>query len=1000
MEQQYCYHCMKKLDGSLPCPECGWNGMSDSEPHQLPAGTILKERYLLGEVLGQGGFGITYIGRDLSQDRRIAVKEYYPGNCAIRDVSSTSMITVSGSRQEKVLEKGKEKMLQEAEVLRQLKNVSGIVDVFDFFETNNTVYIVMEYLDGSDLRTILDSHTIPSEEIFRKILPLMQSLAEVHSRNLIHRDISPDNIMMLKDGTLKLMDFGAARESNDQDDHSISVILKSGYAPVEQYSGKGSQGPWTDIYALCATMYKCITGKTPEESLQRLLQDNVQWPSELGCVITPQQEDILKKGMAVKKDDRYSDLSSLLSDLQLADSDETISKEDDVTVSLPPRRPPPGQDPEKDKRKPNISFRRFLTIIGILAVLAGGGVLGYRMSPAYTEHLMQTGEVYHIALAPEKGNEDAFDENTAILKERLDISAGKRKYRIRKTGTWALDLYLPVQAFGDADPDEVLRHFLTCDGRMYLADRTYDESQQDPVVIEPSYVDHIDSDYGAVSGFTVPKEIWEDPEYEYLTIHLNKEGRKKLGKFRSENAIISSDVLDRTTLSGSRYQVFYSCFGQDPFPDPIHIMNIVKNRSFPAYPALMEYMFTHEPMKGHLEYALEDPIRWEAGTKEDAGDHQRAESAVPENSMTLILRNEDTEVTPGKRVDAMDIIKKRCDALGDPYAFGVLKADKNSFAVKIGPEHVNPAILNLISVYRLDPCLLIGNRILEIASEDIRMEETDGDTCLCVDISEDEVRNTIQGLLSSDPGLTCRFSVKGIFVDPVPFVQETLENAFDGKTLRLTRSCYNGKDLSHEENAWMPGFLMTVLENASSNLVAYRSELQSDPLSAAPKWSYGMMDHEYIQNLEEAIQDLVPDAQLETCNDLSDNVATLTVRLHLDLNGELPEKALKIAQMIYELADLDHSIYNTLDIYPTDTEPRTKERMSISFQRHLSQDPKQDGVDMVSGRFFGGRLERYKDQFRSLLTSSDFYRRLGKNYQQYQSRDGSSGWLFGATIYF
>ena len=605
---------MNKLDGFLPCPECGWSGKSEAEPHQLPPGTILQDQYLLGEVLGQGGFGITYIGRDLSQNRTIAVKEYYPGNCAIRDASVTSMITVSGSRQEKILSDGKDKMLQEAKVLQQLNNVSGIVDVYDYFEENNTVYIVMEYLEGSDLRTILNAHTISAEELFQKIVPLMQSLSEVHSRHLIHRDISPDNIMMLKDGSLKLMDFGAARESNDQDDHSISVILKSGYAPVEQYSEKGTQGPWTDIYALCATMYKCITGKTPEESLQRLLQDNVLWPSELGCKITPQQEAILKRGMAVKKEDRYPDLSSLLTDLQLADPDETLSKEDDVTIPMPhdPYRFPPGHDPKNNKRNQLLSFSPDSDSTWHPCCTGRWRSAGLPHVPSYTEHLMQTGEMIHVALAPEAGYEDAFDNNITILKNRLDIFAGKRKYRLKMHGKNSLDLYLPIKAFGESDPDDVLSCFLASEGRMYLADRTYEETQLDPLEIKPSYIDHIDTAYGSVSGFSVSEEIWEDPECEYLTIHLNKEGRKKLGKYQPENAIISMDVLDRSTLSGSRYQVFYSYFEQDVFPDPMYIMNTDKKRAFPAYLPLMEFLLTHEPMEGHLEYVVENTVRWKA----------------------------------------------------------------------------------------------------------------------------------------------------------------------------------------------------------------------------------------------------------------------------------------------------------------------------------------------------------------------------------------------------
>lgn len=992
---------MNKLEAPLPCPLCGWVGSTKPEIHQLPAGTVLKEHYLLGEVLGQGGFGITYIGRDLARDHRIAVKEFFPSNCAIRDATSSSEITVSGSRQEKVLAEGKEKMLQEAEVLRQLKNVSGIVDVYDFFEDNNTVYIVMEYLDGSDLRTILDNHTIPAEELFYKIVPLMQSLSEVHSRNLIHRDISPDNIMMLKDGSLKLMDFGAARESNEQDDHSISVILKSGYAPVEQYSGKGTQGPWTDIYALCATMYKCITGVTPEESLQRLLRDSIQWPSELGIEISPHQEEVLKKGMAVKKEDRYPDLSSLLTDLQLADPDETISKDEDVTVSVGRiSNSSNRKEPKEKKKKRKISVRRVLTVLGILVILSGVGALGYRMSPAYVERLVQKGEMIHIALAPESGYEDAFEDNTAILKERLNIFAGRRNYRLRKSGSHSADLYLPAKAFGEADPDKVLRFCLTCEGRMYLVDRTYTEDQQDPVVINPDYIEQIDSAYGAIPNLNISKDTWEDPEYDYLTLHLNKEGRKILSGIRPENAIIASDVFDRNILSDYRYHLYPSYFGQDPFPDPIYIMNFVKDLSCPEYMPLIEYLFTHEPMKGHLEYDIEELIRWETGTKEDAGANQQAESEIPEDSLTLILRHEDINITSGMRVDTMDIIKKRCDSLDLPYAFGSMKDDKNSFAVKIGRDHLNPGILHYIANRNIKPKLTVGTQNLSISLNDISVEEEEGKTGLQIAISQEADRKILSDLVQSEPDLLCRFSISDYISASIPFLQDSLGDAFDGTSIHLSRSCYDDKVLSPKEDSWITDFLMAVLDTSSANIITFKETLQSDPVLASPHWSYGMIDEDYIQRMKEKVQSLVPGAEVITCNDITDNTTALKVKLHLSVDDGFPEQALSIAQKIYEYADLDQSIFNTLTIYPTDTDIRQKEFADIVFQCHMGKDLLQDGVDVVSGRFFGGRMEQYQDEFRHFLTNSDFYRELGRNYQQFESPTGASGWSFGSIIFF
>lgn len=272
---------------------------------------MLSDRYLVGNALGQGGFGITYIGRDMRLDLKIAIKEYFLNGYVNRNSGVSSDVTVTDRRQADFIAGGKEKFLREARILAKFNDEAGVVNVRDFFEENQTAYIIMEYLDGQDLRQRLGESLFTADEIFRLMGPIFDVLERIHKENMIHRDISPDNIMMLKNGSLKLMDFGAARQANFSDRHSVSVMFKMGFAPEEQYRSKGIQGPWTDIYALCATIYKCITGITPDDSLQRGAQDEVKWPSELGITITPQQEFVLKKGMAVRQQDRFQSIGEL-----------------------------------------------------------------------------------------------------------------------------------------------------------------------------------------------------------------------------------------------------------------------------------------------------------------------------------------------------------------------------------------------------------------------------------------------------------------------------------------------------------------------------------------------------------------------------------------------------------------------------------------------------------------------------------------------------------------
>lgn len=305
-----CYFCMHDKENAITCPYCHKTGIPKTESHQLLPGTVLNNRYVLGNVLGEGGFGITYIGYDEFFDSLVAVKEYFPYGYSRRNNSYQSSITVAGDSEQ--YKNGKKRFLQEAKQLVKFRNQSGIVEVKDYVEANNTAYIVMEYLEGINLKEYLKKYGLMKpEQVFTMLIPVMESLEKIHHAGLIHRDISPDNIMFMNDGDLKLMDFGAARDFVG-DEKSMSVILKHGYAPEEQYRRKGEQGPWTDVYAICATIYCCITSEAPPDAVDRLLNDELRKPSEINIDISPQLEKALLYGLAVQKKDRCPDIGTLL----------------------------------------------------------------------------------------------------------------------------------------------------------------------------------------------------------------------------------------------------------------------------------------------------------------------------------------------------------------------------------------------------------------------------------------------------------------------------------------------------------------------------------------------------------------------------------------------------------------------------------------------------------------------------------------------------------------
>ncbi len=309
----YCPHCMSIIEkGHVKCPHCGKDTAVRNADNALPVGSILSDRYYVGVVLGQGGFGITYVGCDTRLNKKVAIKEYYPAGYVNRLSEHSTNITVSAGDAAETFEHEKQKFIKEAYLLAEFAGDRNIVNVTDILVEHNTAYFVMEYVDGQTLeKYVKQNGRMTFFEAFSMLEPMMRSLSKIHSKGLIHRDISPSNIMVQSDKQITLIDFGAAREFDAQAQKSLSVILKHGYAPTEQYQTKGPQGPWTDVYAVCATLYKMITGMTPPSAIDRMVGDILKKPSELGASISPQEESVLLKGLSVLQNDRYSSMADL-----------------------------------------------------------------------------------------------------------------------------------------------------------------------------------------------------------------------------------------------------------------------------------------------------------------------------------------------------------------------------------------------------------------------------------------------------------------------------------------------------------------------------------------------------------------------------------------------------------------------------------------------------------------------------------------------------------------
>ena len=297
------------------CPECGRPyGSVNTESFALKPGTILDGKYLVGEMLGQGGFGITYIGFDLLLEQKVAIKEYFPMSTGMVSRENRSMVVWSTAMMGKTgTQKGFDSFLKEARKMAKLGGIPGVVGVKSVFIQNETAYIVMDFIEGETLLKKLQREgPMPFDTCLSLLTPIIQALAEVHEHGIIHRDISPDNIMVRPDGRLILLDLGAAKDldiqGRDGNVQSSQMVAKQGFSPIEQYQRNASIGPWTDVYAMAATIYYCCTGILPPTAVDRIVDDT------LTCqpLLTQAQFDVLAYCMSIRAENRPKNMTALL----------------------------------------------------------------------------------------------------------------------------------------------------------------------------------------------------------------------------------------------------------------------------------------------------------------------------------------------------------------------------------------------------------------------------------------------------------------------------------------------------------------------------------------------------------------------------------------------------------------------------------------------------------------------------------------------------------------
>ena len=301
LAQGFCLSCMTKLSGGeIVCPACGKAVTAEGTPGLLPAGTMLAGRYLTGFALGESGSSVTYVGRDLRLETRVRVREYFPREMAARD-ESTGRVTAGGDNAAP-FEQGKAAFLREARKTALLKDDPSAAT--DLFETNGTAFAVLPYTEEQPLTDWLKRNGAVSPEYALALFaPVLRQLEREEARGLLRCHLSPESFSVC-DGSLLLTGTGAPGGR-------VPAFLKAGYAPEELYRKSGEPGPWTDVYSVCAVIYRCLTGQPPEEASDRVYRDGLRSPSAMGVYLTAAFEEALMKGLSIYREDRFPDCAAL-----------------------------------------------------------------------------------------------------------------------------------------------------------------------------------------------------------------------------------------------------------------------------------------------------------------------------------------------------------------------------------------------------------------------------------------------------------------------------------------------------------------------------------------------------------------------------------------------------------------------------------------------------------------------------------------------------------------
>lgn len=653
--------------------------------HTLRPGVILEERYRIERVIGEGGFGITYEAVNQKINMTVAIKEFYCRDYTYRNVDESCEIQVTAVREEH-FEHAKRRFLQEAKILSGLNDENAIVKILDYFEANGTAYIVMNYLYGTPLDKYLKKiGVMPWREVLEKFRPLIETLERVHNRGVLHRDISPGNIMVLENGSLCLLDFGSAKERFiEEGENTTAIFSKQGYTPIEQYAQNGKLGAWTDIYALAAVLYECLTGICPPDSVQRAVYDEYETLRERKVEAPPEMDILLKKGLAVRAEQRYSNMEELLNA---------------VNALLV----------EKKSRKVK---RICLTAVLVVLLCTFTGVWFVHTYKEQIYFNFEETEAFRL-VRDDKTTIADFDRDFERIEERIKILAGSEPY-IWEKKTDEFYGVLPLSCFGEENPKKVIRDLLARPCKWTICD----------VSLDSEYIDHID---------------FKDGDKREMEISLSEETpeniREDLRELCKDRATLSVDYgfTDHLSLDGQmNTPLNFTWDLQEQWKD-------IKMRE------LFVHNISGDMLSVSLEVYTQIQATWETESSGTVfGKRQCASEDLDDDTVTLeYWCSYSDERTEGEIADFLRGIKERLDLLDIPYAAGRERNDSRHIILCVNQQDYNRDLFWLL--FRAQYDIRIedgwGKEIvshLSVPVIELGKNETEN-SCLIMNLSKEDV---------------------------------------------------------------------------------------------------------------------------------------------------------------------------------------------------------------------------------------------------------------------